>query len=59
MLETANQCQGIQSQNCLLTQSSFSGGTEIEFSENDFGTLLAGADKEQEVENFNFRTEDF
>ena len=40
------------------TQSSFCGDTAIELSENNFETLFAGADNEQAVNNFNFRTED-
>ena len=42
----------------FITQSSFSGGTAIKLSGNNFETLFAGADNEQAVNNFNFRTED-
>ena len=42
----------------FITQSSFSGDTAIALSENNFETLFAGADNEQAVNNFNFRTED-
>ena len=42
----------------IFYKSSFSGGTAIELSENNFETSFAGADNEQAVENFNFRTED-
>ena len=42
----------------FITQSSFSGGTSIELSENNFETLFAGADNEKAVDNFNLRTED-
>ena len=42
----------------FITQRRFSGDTEIELSENNFENLFAGADNEQAVNNFNFRTED-
>ena len=42
----------------FITQSSFSGSTSIELSENNFESLFAGADNEKAVDNFNLRTED-
>ena len=42
----------------FITQSSFSGRTSIELSENNFESLFAGADIEKAVDNFNLRTED-
>ena len=42
----------------FITQSSFSGSTSIELSENNFEYLFAGADNEKAVDNFNLRTED-
>ena len=39
------------------SQSSFSGVSAIELSENNFSSLFAGADNEQAVNNFNFCTE--
>ena len=42
----------------FITQSSFSGGTSIELSENNFESLFASPDNEQAVDNFNLRTED-
>ena len=42
----------------FIAQSSFSGDTAIELSENNFETLFAGANNEQAVNNFNFCTED-
>ena len=33
----------------FITQSSFSGGTSIELSENNFESLFAGADNEKEL----------
>ena len=42
----------------FITQSSFSGSTSIEFPENNFESLFAGADNEKAVANFNLRTED-
>ena len=42
----------------FITQSSFSGSTSIELSENNFESLFAGADNEKAVENFNLRIED-
>ena len=40
----------------FVTQSSFSGSTSIELSENNFESLFAGADNEKAVDNFNLRT---
>ena len=40
----------------FITQSSFSGSTSIELSENNFESLFAGADNEKAVDNFNLRT---
>ena len=40
------------------TKSSFNSGTAIELSENNFDSSFAGADNEQAVDNFNFRTKD-
>ena len=42
----------------FITQSSFSGGTAIELSENNFESFLAVAENEQAVDHFNFRIED-
>ena len=42
----------------FITQSSFSGSTSIELSENNFESSFAGADNEKAVDNFNLRTED-
>ena len=42
----------------FVTQSSFSGSTSIELSENNFESLFAGANNEIAVDNFNLRTED-
>ena len=42
----------------FITQSSFSGSTSFELSENNFESLFAGADNEKAVDNFNLRTED-
>ena len=42
----------------LITQSSLSGSTSIELSENNFESLFADADNEKAVDNFNLRTED-
>ena len=42
----------------FLTQSSFSGSTSIELSENSFEFLFAGADNEKAVDKLNLRTED-
>ncbi len=42
----------------FITQSSFSGSTSIELSENNFEFLFAGADNEKIVDNFYLRTED-
>ena len=44
----------------FITQSSLSGSTSIELSENNsyFESLFAGADKDKAVDNFNLRTED-
>ena len=42
----------------FITQSSSSGSTSIELSENNFESLFAGADNEKAVDNFNLRTED-
>ena len=42
----------------FVTQSSFSGSTSIELSENNFESLFAGANNEKAVDNFNLRTED-
>ena len=42
----------------FITQSSLSGSTSIELSENNFESLFAGADNEKAVDNFNLRTED-
>ena len=42
----------------FITQSSFSGATAMELSENNFESLFAGTDNEQAVLIFNFRTED-
>ena len=39
----------------FITQSSFSGSTSIELSENNFESLFAGADNEKAVDNFNLR----
>ena len=47
----------IQSQP-FIPQSSFSGSTSIELSENNFESLFAGADNEKAVYNFNLRTRD-
>ena len=40
------------------SESSFSGDTAIELSENHFESSFAGAETEQAVYNFNFCTED-
>ena len=40
----------------FITQSSFSGSTSIELSENNFESLFAGADNEKAIDNFNLRT---
>ena len=40
------------------TKSSFNSGTAIELSENNFDSSFAGADNEQAVDNFNFRTKE-
>ena len=48
----------IQSQNQFVTQSSFSGSTLFELSENNFEPLFVGANNEKAVDNFNLRTED-
>jgi len=42
----------------FITQSSFSGSTSIELSENNFEYLFAGANNEKAVDNYNLRTED-
>ena len=42
----------------FITQSSLSGSTSIELSENNFKSLFAGADNDKAVDNFNLRTED-
>ena len=42
----------------FVTQSSFSGSTSIELSENNFESLFAGANNEKAVDNFNLRAED-
>ena len=42
----------------FITQSSFSGATAIELSENNVEPFFAGSDNEQTVFIFNFRTED-
>ena len=42
----------------FITQSSFSGGTSTEVSENNFESSFAGADNEKAVDSFNSRTED-
>ena len=36
----------------FITQSSFSGSTSIELSENNFESLFPGADNEKAVDNF-------
>ena len=42
----------------FVTQSTFSGDTSIEVSENNFESLFASADNEKAVDNVNLRTED-
>ena len=42
----------------FITQSSFSGSRSIELLENNLEFLLAGADNEKAVNNFNLRTKD-
>ena len=42
----------------FVTQSSFSGSTSIELSENNFESLFAGANNKKAVDNFSLRTED-
>ena len=42
----------------FITESSFSGSTSFELSENNFEYLFAGADNEKAVDNFNLCTED-
>ena len=42
----------------FITQSSFSGSTSIELSENNCESLFVGGDNEKAVYNFNLRTED-
>ena len=42
----------------FITQSSFSGSSSIDLSENNLEALFAGADNEKAVDNFNLRTED-
>ena len=40
------------------TKAALIRGTAIELSENNFDSSFAGADNEQAVDNFNFRTKD-
>ena len=42
----------------FVTQSSSSGSTSIDLSENNFKYLFAGANNEKAVDTFNLRTED-
>ena len=42
----------------LISQSSFSGSTSFELSENNFESLFACAHNEKAVDNFILRTED-
>ena len=42
----------------FITQSSLSGSTSIELSENNIDSLFAGAYNKKAVDNFNLRTED-
>ena len=42
----------------FITQSSFSGSTSIELSENNFEYLYAGADNKKAVDNFNLCIQD-
>ena len=43
----------------FITQTKqLNSGTAIELSENNFDSSFAGADNEQAVDNFNFRTKD-